>query len=118
MVVPILIFVIGMHWVILQSVAWTGMIIVYSQTAPLPEALVKTFDGQHPCQLCKVVQAGKQTEQRQTEQKLNTKLDFFCEWRPILICPPTVEPTRFLAQVQPLDWTSVPPIPPPRQLAG
>ena len=54
-VVPILIFVIGMHWVILQSVAWTGMIIVYSQTAPLREALAKTFDGEHPCGLCKAV---------------------------------------------------------------
>ena len=40
---------IGLHWAFLQSVAWDGMVISYSEDAPLSEALAKTFDGRHPC---------------------------------------------------------------------
>jgi hypothetical protein len=51
---------IGLHWGFFQSVAWVGMVINYSHDAPLPEALVKTFDGKHPCCLCKEIAKGKQ----------------------------------------------------------
>ena len=43
-----LILAVGAHWAVLQSVAWTGMVISYSQNAPLTEALQKTFDGDYP----------------------------------------------------------------------
>ena len=49
---------IGLHWGFLQSAAWVGMVIHYSQDAPLKEALVKTFDGKHPCALCKEIAKG------------------------------------------------------------
>ena len=52
----------GAHWVLLQSVAWMGMVVHYSQNATVTEALSKTFDGQHPCKLCKFVKEGKQSE--------------------------------------------------------
>ncbi|MCI0540627.1 MAG: hypothetical protein L0Z50_35955 [Verrucomicrobiales bacterium] len=71
-----LICAIGGHWAVLQSVAWVGMVISYSQDSPLKEALVKTFDGQHPCKLCKVVREGKKSEQKQALLKVETKLDF------------------------------------------
>ena len=34
----------GGHWLLLQSVAWVGMIIDYSQNATLSEAISMTFD--------------------------------------------------------------------------
>jgi hypothetical protein len=46
----------GLHWGFFQSVAWVGMVIHYSHDAPLTEALMKTFDGHHPCALCKETQ--------------------------------------------------------------
>ena len=78
LVVTTLILLIGAHWGILQTVAWIGMAVSYSQDAPLKEALQKTFDGHHPCQLCKAVTQGKKSEQRHAVFKLETKLDLVC----------------------------------------
>jgi hypothetical protein len=114
-VVATLVFVIGVHWILLQSVAWTGMIIVYAQTAPLREAIIKTFDGQHPCQLCKTVQEGREAEQNQPPQrKLSVKVDFFCNYDPVIVeMPPAFEsPVTELRQSA--ARTEAPPGPPPR----
>jgi len=63
---------IGLHWTVLQVVAWAGMIVSYSQEAPLGEAVVKTFDGEHPCNLCKQIAKGKQSEKK-SEFKFEVK---------------------------------------------
>jgi len=42
----------GAQWFMLQSVAWTEMLIRYSQETTLTDAVGKTFDGEHPCPLC------------------------------------------------------------------
>ncbi len=72
-----------MHWTLLQTVAWTGMVISYSHRAPLREALSKTFDGKHPCALCKAIQKGRAEEQKRDNQQLNpsAKLDVAVVWR-------------------------------------
>lgn len=72
-----------MHWALLQTVAWTGMVISYSQRASLEEAVSKTFDGKHPCALCKAIQKGRAEEQKRDEKKLNSslKLDFAVVWQ-------------------------------------
>jgi hypothetical protein len=72
-----------MHWTLLQTVAWTGMVISYSQRAPLREAISKTFDGKHPCVLCKAIQNGRAEEQKRDSQQLNTpvKLDAAVVWQ-------------------------------------
>src|SRR5437867_11684703 len=69
-VVCALIFALGAHWAIVQSVAWTSMVIAYSQKAPFKEALHKTFDGQHPCKLCRFVVEGQKSEQRQQTRRV------------------------------------------------
>ena len=53
-------------------------------TTSIREAWSKTFDGKHPCKLCKVVHAGKSAEKKQDNQKPQTKLDL------MLICGPRV----------------------------
>ncbi len=54
----------GGHWAVLQSVAWTGMIIEYSKGSTLGAALKKTFGGNAPCEMCKTIDAEKQKESR------------------------------------------------------
>jgi hypothetical protein len=77
LVVAALVLTLGGHWAVLQVVAWTGMAVSYSQSDSLSGALSKTFDGKHPCKLCKLVSAGKKAEQK-SESKLDTKkLDSF-----------------------------------------
>jgi hypothetical protein len=66
--VCLLVLSMGLHWALLQTVAWTGMLISYSRNGTFLEAVTKTFDGQHPCSLCKVVKSGR-TEEKKQEQK-------------------------------------------------
>ena len=55
---------VGLHWEILQSLAWVKMVVSYSSAAPLKEALQKTFDGKHPCSLCNEIAKGRQSEKQ------------------------------------------------------
>ncbi len=54
---------IGGQWMLLQGVAWLGMAVTYSvESGSVSSGLSKTFDGEHPCPLCKAVQKGSQEE--------------------------------------------------------
>ena len=65
-----LVLTLGLHWALFQAVAWTGMLITYSSDASLKEALVKTFDGRHPCSLCKVIRKGRAEEKAGGKQQV------------------------------------------------
>src|SRR5215216_1860643 len=80
---------VGLHWAFLQSVAWVGMLVNYSHSTPLPEALSRTFGGQHPCALCKLVQTGKTDEHKKELKEPISKLE--CSLAPddALISPRT-----------------------------
>jgi hypothetical protein len=109
---------IGMHWAFLQAVAWTGMIVSYAQAAPLGEAMQKTFDGQHPCKMCKQIAKEKQSEKKSEYKFELPKLEF------------RHAPTTFLFQAPASYWetstrdensdrlTYPPALPPPRNLHG
>jgi len=107
-------FALGGHWAILQSVAWVTMVASYSQTAPLKAALVKTFDGQHPCSICKFVANGKKSEQKQETRKLSLKLDFFLTPTRVAIYPPSPAPLQFSPTRSAGSRNETPPTPPPR----
>jgi hypothetical protein len=109
-----LVFSIGAHWPILQSVAWVGMAVSYSQTAPLKEALEKTFDGQHPCQLCDFVQTGKNAEKKQDSKKSPTRLDFWLNLDRAVIYPREVFSDGVFTNPSIAGQSHAPPTPPPR----
>jgi hypothetical protein len=67
--------IMGGHWLALQSVAWIGMIASYSRGETLATAVEKTFDGEHPCTLCKVVKSGRDEEQKRSDNNFVVKLD-------------------------------------------
>jgi hypothetical protein len=56
----------GGHWMALQSLAWTRMLVSYSRQGDLVSAVTKTFDGKHPCSLCKQVERAKSQEPQPT----------------------------------------------------
>jgi hypothetical protein len=66
----------GSHWVVLQSIAWMGMIVTYSEKAPLAVALKETFDGKHPCPLCKAIAAAKKAGKKNEFTLQIKKLEF------------------------------------------
>jgi hypothetical protein len=109
---------IGLHWALLQSVAWVGMVVNYAQSAPLGQALAKTFDGQHPCKLCKVVKNGQSTEKKQEAQKMEIKFEVFLSINCFTLYPPSLAtPLAALAGKLSARFES-PPLPPPRPLLG
>jgi len=113
-----LIFVLGGHWAVLQSVAWVTMLAGYSQAAPLKEALVSTFDGKHPCPICKFVAKGKKSEQKQETQRTLIKLDLFVISSPVALCPPDRFPVHFASPGFSGARSEIPPTPPPRNFPG
>jgi hypothetical protein len=42
----------GLHWAVIQGIAWTGMLVSFAKEGTMIEAVQKTFDGQHGCALC------------------------------------------------------------------
>ena len=71
----LLLLTLGLHWTFLQPVAWAGMIISYSRDGSFTEAVSKTFDGKHPCRVCKVIKSARAEEkQRQQKQQLKPEL--------------------------------------------
>lgn len=108
----------GLHWLALQSLAWTTMLMENVWHAQLSEAVAKTFDGSHPCHLCLAVVQGKKSEKKSEALPASAKLDLICPSRPQIWQPPFV----------PYDYGAVtlgisvrnqpPPLPPPRSLIG
>ena len=107
---------IGGQWALLQSVAWMGMMIDYSRDGSIAGAVCKTFDGKHPCPLCKAIAAGKKSEQKKAVSSPAQKLEFALldeDNAPIL----TARFPLFLRADLRADSTSrTPPTPPPRFL--
>ena len=114
LVVLALVFVIGAHWALLQSVAWVGMAVNFSQTESFATALQKTFDGQHPCPLCKLVQAGQTSEKKQDLRKAEAKIDFQLVAGTCGLFPPRpIRHFKAMAECAPAR-AEAPLLPPPR----
>lgn len=104
----------GFHWLALQSIAWTTMLVENARHVPLSEAVERTFDGNHPCDLCHAVADGKKSEKKSEILPTIARVDLICVTRRLSWLPPSV----------PVDYTArsfflpeiflTPPAPPPR----
>lgn len=104
----------GVHWAALQTVAWTTMLATHLRHDSLAEAVNKTFDGQHPCCLCRAIAAAKQSEKKSAALAPALKMEFPLPAEKIRLFPPSQftvlpVPNRF---AEPL--ADKPPLPPPR----
>jgi hypothetical protein len=69
-----LFFIIGGHWGVLQTVAWANMIWTYStQDGSVLAGAKKTFDGEHPCNMCDSIKEAKKQEKKAPEILSATK---------------------------------------------
>jgi hypothetical protein len=107
----------GCHWGLLQSVAWVGMMVNYSCQGSLKDAMSKTFDGQHPCPLCKMVRAGKTSEKKPEAQQSVKQIDLFAGVAAAFDFPSSPPPV-FPVPRMTASRTDVPPLPPPRPFFG
>jgi len=106
----------GGHLALLQGVAWATMIRDYSHAGSMTAALEKTFDGKHPCPLCKRITAERSHEQKAPATvKAEKKAEVFLSSASTLIPLPVVRsytypPYPFLNVPEQL---SAPPVPVP-----
>lgn len=117
LLVAALMFSIGLHWVVLQSVAWAGMLVTYTaQEGSLLTGVSQTFDNEHPCPLCLAIKKGKQSEKKETRQAdLKQKIDLALTFpaRLVLTPPaPTLSPMPDFPHS--ITRCNKPPSPPPR----
>jgi len=114
LVVAVLVLTTGMHWAALQTVAWTTMLANNLRTQSVSEAVSKTFDGEHPCPLCKAIATGKKSEKKSERVSPTMKME----------CPlvanrfDLISPKSFLTftrlELSADSSCSRPPVPPPR----
>ncbi len=94
------------------------MLLTNARRAPLSEAVAKTFDGAHPCDLCHVVAEGNKSEKKSDVVPTIAKLDLICVTQTLAWLPPWVryeyEGLRFSTP----EYSFAPPSPPPRGLVG
>ncbi|MEO8351402.1 MAG: hypothetical protein ABI680_06705 [Chthoniobacteraceae bacterium] len=104
----------GGHWVVLQSVAWTSMLVERSREVAFIEAVKVTFDGSHPCGLCQKIESGREQEKQHDRTLAIAKLELFYE-PPLgsLFPPPSVRDFRSESAFG-SPRSQAPRVPPPR----
>ena len=65
----------GGHLALLQTIAWGNMLVDFSGKTSFSEAVGKTFDGEHPCPLCKVVKKSKRDDEKKPLLKSEMKME-------------------------------------------
>jgi hypothetical protein len=115
LVVAALVAMLGAHWTLLQTVAWTRMLADNLCTHSVKEAVTETFDGKHPCPLCKAIAAAKKSEQKKEFTLQVTKLEFPPAPENFILVAPShfqlLPQASIFAESLPLK----PPTPPPRE---
>jgi hypothetical protein len=106
----------GAHWAFLQSLAWAGMLYTYSKQVGLSQGLAMTFDGDHPCGLCKTIQKGKAQERKQEQESAPVSKELKLDLPPMNFVfdhPP--HPALPISVLQrETEWDCPPELPPPR----
>lgn len=113
----------GLHWALLQTVAWTGMLISYSHAAGFAAGVSATFDGKHPCRLCLVLKKAREAENQPASQDQQSREG---DEEVIAILTADAVSLRGMAEFQHaasvwsglFEWSENPLKPPPRALVA
>jgi len=104
----------GLHWAALQSVAWVGMLINYSQSGSIGSAIEKTFDGRHPCPLCNAIRKGQEHGGKKQDYQFNRKIDMDCVRQAAALIPPVSDFSWMAFAASGVCFSKEPGVPPPR----
>jgi len=106
----------GTHWLAFQSFAWTTMLAQNLQTSSLQHAIARTFDGKHPCCLCREIAKDKQSEKKSDAQVELKKLDYSHNRFEFVFCAPSDFYEIHAANDSFLSCSQLPAVPPPKEL--
>jgi hypothetical protein len=105
---------IGLHWAFLQTFAWTTMLVDNLATTSFSAALQRTFDGEHPCALCKAIAEGRKSEKKADTFLRLKKFEGLSAAVVITVPPPASFPTIDAPNASLEAVSQAPPTPPPR----
>ena len=91
------------------------MIVEYAQRCSLSEAVVQTFDGDHPCGLCKHISKAKDSGKKHDAQLTPSKPDLICTPRAMVLVPPSTFFSFAALTMSASTEMRAPPAPPPRR---
>jgi hypothetical protein len=71
---------------LVQEVAWVNMLVTYTQESGLKRGVIETFDGEHPCEMCKTAenlrqQKGEDPSEPAAPREMRSNL----VWGPMMI---------------------------------
>ena len=105
---------IGLHWVFFQSLAWSSMLAENLRLGSLAQAVTRTFDGQHPCRLCKAIADGKKSEKKSEGAPCFKTLEFPPATKEFVLTVPARFGLPSHAGISRRILSETPPTPPPR----
>ncbi|MGA7214288.1 MAG: hypothetical protein WBX20_08790 [Terrimicrobiaceae bacterium] len=106
----------GGHWFVLQTIAWVQMVREYSRSAPILEAVEKTFSGDYPCTMCTRIAEGQQNEEKSPSTvKLAKKTEVFLLAERDLPGKPAIRDFSYPAprEISAVERSEAPPVPVP-----
>ncbi len=104
----------GAQWTLLQTVAWTTMLANNLRTHSLSESLTRTFDGKHPCLMCRAIAAAKNSQGKNQSTLSWQKLEFPPVAQSFVLIAPTRSHLSPQADSFAASLPRKPPTPPPR----
>ena len=105
---------VGLHWSFLQSLAWTTMLVDNLTTTSFSGAIQRTFDGKHPCALCKAIAKGRNAEKKPDTLLSLKKFEALNQAVTILVFPSASFPLIEAQETSFAALAHAPPTPPPR----
>jgi hypothetical protein len=105
---------VGLHWSFLQSLAWTTMLVDNLTTTSFSGAVQRTFDGKHPCALCKAIAKGRNAEKKPDTLLSIKKFEALNQAVTIFVSPPASFPLIEAQETSFAALAHAPPTPPPR----
>lgn len=112
--VSLLAFTLGLHWLLLQSIAWVSMTVSYTGEVPVYVAVGKALDVNTSCVLCRVVDAGKKAEQDDPFIIFAHELEGLSPRSHPIVCRPNLFYLESGLLTAFFSQASVPPTPPPQ----
>jgi hypothetical protein len=117
--VIVCIHLVGGQWALLQTAAWAGMLADYGSAYGIRKAVEMTFDGEHPCAMCRKIGEDRKRESKPdlpggSIDKLAKKDPGFPSSAPLAVTDPvfTLLETQALHHVGE-SWREPPPLPVP-----
>jgi hypothetical protein len=106
--------VMGGPWPAMQIIAWTTMLATNLRAHSFSQAVTRTFDGEHPCNLCKAIAAGTKSESKSEPAPPVIRQEFVPMSRSFAVVVSDRLAFRITSAKIVSSLTDQPPTPPPR----